>query len=419
MKKIIPYLVSLLLTLFSFGIHMSEFSDSMLNQNNHIVSNGYLTYMVNYHKELLAFSRRPLTTILIETTSQLSGLSIGKSYILVNYSLFFFSGVLLFVLAYKLTNRYWQSIFAIVSYFLTFSVLFAFFSPIYTYDEPLQYCFILLALLALLRQHWIGYVFCFTLASISRETSLLLLPALVFYFSKGPNSPSSIFAKKNMGRLLVICAPFLLYAIFLVVFLSRKELLHGAESEVGERFSCFLENFENQKNAVESIVSIFLTLGPFLYLLWAFLKNYSHTKLEKKFINAFLLSFALNTTVVLLMSFARESRLFALPLFFIWPLAGSFFLREIKIVFSYKLYYHCFKNWSYLCCLLLFTFINYQISFKVYESFYDASGQTHLFNEYLFVVLLFISVHFLLSFFLSKNPSYRKDLLPYVENTKI
>ncbi len=408
MKKIIPYLISLFFTLFSLGIHMASFSDSMFNDNNHRVSNGYLTYMVNYHKELPAFSRRPLSTFLIEMTSQLSGLSIGESYIWVNYTLFFLSGVLLFWLAFKLTNAYWNSIFAMAAYFLSFSVFFAFFSPIYTYDEPLQYCLILMALLSLLKQRWLAYIFCFTLATISRETSVLLLPAMALFFPVGINSSRLFWSKENLRKWLLIFTPIFLYIIFLGIFLSQKELLKGAETEVGDRFSCFLENFENQKNAVESIVSIFLSLGTFLYLLWAFLKNGAPTNLEKKLINAFLLTFVLNTVIVLLLSFARESRLFTLPLFFLWPLAGSLFLQEIKIVFSLKLYYSCFKNWQYLFCLLLSIFINYLISFKIYESFYDASGKTHLFNEYLFVAFLFISVHFLLSHFLNRNPEQKK-----------
>ena len=418
MKKIVPYLISLLFTLFSLGIHMATFSDSMLNDNNNRVSNGYLTYMVNYHKELPAFSRRPLTTILIETTSQLSGLSIGMSYIWMNYTLFFFSGVLLFWLAFKLTKEYWYSIFAMAAYFLTFSVLFAFFSPIYTYDEPLQYCLILLAFLALLNQRWLAYILCFTLATISRETSVLLLPAMVLFFPVGSNSSRLFWSKENLRKWLLIVTPLFLYLIFLGIFLSQKDLLKGAETEVGDRFSCFLENFENQKNAVESIISIFLSLGTFLYLLWVFLKNGSPSILEKKLINAFLLTFVLNTVVVLLLSFARESRLFALPLFFLWPLAGSLFLREIKIVFSLKLYYSCFKNWQYLFCLLLSIFINYLVSFKIYESFYDASGKTHLFNEYLFVTSLFISVHFLLSHFLNKNPEHQKSVLQWAVSDK-
>lgn len=413
LKKLVPFFVSAVLTVLNLWIHMSKFSDSMLNQKNNIVSNGYLSYMVDYHNELPAFSRRPLTTFLIEATSRISGLNMGKSFILVNYTLLFFSGVLIFLFSFQLTKKYWLSLLNLLAYFFTFSILFSFFSPIYSYDEPLQYCLILLGLIAFFAQKLIFYVFFFTLAAISRETSLLLVPALALFFNGKEEHTSlrAFFSVKNSGRLLTLLLPFLFYALFLVVFLWKKSLFNEAGTEVVDRFSCFIENFENQKNAVESIVSLVLALGAYLYFLWWFLRANTPSVLERKFTDAFLLTFAVNTIVVLLMTFARETRLFALPLFFLWPLAGTLFLKELSVILSPKLYYACFKNWHYLSSFLLFNFINYLVSFKIYESNYDATGNSHLFNEYLFVLLLLLSVHFIFSHFLGKNPSYRQFLL--------
>ncbi|MEA1787408.1 hypothetical protein U1E44_15005 [Arenibacter sp. GZD96] len=406
LKNILPFFVSLLLTLFSLGLHMSPFSDSMLNQNNTRVSNGYLTYTVNYHKELPAFSRRPLTTFLIESTSEFTGLPIGKSFILVNYLLFFGSGILLFILSMTVTRHYWHSVLNIVGYFLGFSILFAFFSPIYTYDEPLQYTLIFLGMWAYFKKKWTLYVVSFTFAAVARETSLLLLPALLLFFNNGGMYARNPAALNTFKRYLIILMPFAFYALYLGYFVSTSSDIFIEQGELLSRFSCFQENFGTTKNAVESLISLVLGLGLYLYLLWFVLKDNRLSVLHVKFIHSFLFVFVINSLVVMVLTFARETRLFALPLFFLWPLASTLFLKELGILLSYKLYYPCFKKWPYFFLFLFLTFINYILSFKIYQSYYDSNGDSHFFNEYLFVLLLGISVHFLLRHFLYKNPSY-------------
>lgn len=378
----------------------------MLNQKNSTVSNGYLTYMVNYHKELPAFSRRPLTTFLIETTSQVSGLTIGHSFILVNYVLFFLSGLLLFSLSMHLTGHYWHSLLNIVVYFLGFSVLFAFFSPIYTYDEPMQYSLIFLGMWAFFKERWVLFVLSFTLAAIARETSLLLIPALAFFFMDIRSLKSRISMLKHGKKFVFILLPIVLYAIYLVLFLRGKTIVALGETELANRFSCFVENFQTPKNAMESLASLVLALGAPLYLLWSCVKHNPLSLQQRKFADAFLFLAVVNSMVVLVLTFARETRLFALPLFFLWPLAGQLFTKEFSILLSYKLYYPCFRKWHHLFLFLLFNFLNYILSFRIYESSYDPIGESHLFNEYLFVMLLVISTHFLLRHFLDKNPSY-------------
>jgi hypothetical protein len=369
--------------------------------------------MVNYHKDLPAFSRRPLTSFLIETTAEVSGLSIGKSFILVNFSLFFISGVLLFYLSFYLTKQYWHALLNVVAYFFTFSVLFAFFSPLYSYDEPLQYCLVFLGFLAFFKKQWLLYIVSFTLAAIARETSLLLLPALALFFTEDTTSFRSFFSGTHIKTLLLLLLPFVFYAAFLGIFLWKRALLNDAETELSSRFSCFLENFESQKNAVESLVSFVLALGAFLYFLYRYVTYGSLTLLGRKFTNAFLLVCIINSFIVFLMTFARESRLFVLPLFFLWPMASQLFLRDFGILFSWPLYLRCFKHWGYLFTLLLFNFMNYMFSFTVYIANYNTSGDDHLFNEYLFVLFLLLSVHFLLAHYLNKYPEGKKYLINF------
>ena len=91
MKRIIPYLISFLFTIGCFLIHMSENSDSMLNNKSHVISNQDLQSVIDFHKSSSTFSKRPFTTFLIEKTSDLFQLKIGESFIIIN---FFFISVL-------------------------------------------------------------------------------------------------------------------------------------------------------------------------------------------------------------------------------------------------------------------------------------------------------------------------------------
>src|SRR5690606_1789450 len=72
-----------------------------------------------------------------------------------------------------------QALFNMSAYFLTFSIVFAFFPPIFTYDEPLQYCFLFLGILALIHDKWVYYCIFFFFAMVARESSAFLLPGFI------------------------------------------------------------------------------------------------------------------------------------------------------------------------------------------------------------------------------------------------
>ena len=183
MKGYLQYIVSFLFVMLIYGIHMLPISDSMLNENNTKLSHVFLASQIRYHQEFAPFARRPLTSLLIEGSSGIFGITLGESFVLVNLLLLFFSGLLIYKISLRLRATKGQALFNQVAYFLTFSILFAFFPPVFSYDEPLQYCLIMLGILALIQEKWRNYVPLFLMATIARESTVFLIPGLAVIFS--------------------------------------------------------------------------------------------------------------------------------------------------------------------------------------------------------------------------------------------
>ncbi len=394
LKRLTPYFICLVIVGILLQIHMSREVDSMLNERNTIISNGFLTSQINYHKTFAPFARRPMTSALIETTANSFNISLGKAFIWVNFTLLFISGVLLYYLSRILNQSRLYSNLNIIFYFLTFSLLFAFFPPIFTYDEPLQYCFVFMSLIAFFKQKWVAYICFFTLAMIARESSIFLLPGLGLFPQIHNHNGPSLFSTTHLKRLVILFFPVVLYAAFIFFFLQKNALWGGTMDEMTSRFSCFSENFRNRQNSVETVASLLMTLGPFAYFLVLYFKNNSPYLLEKKLARAFLLTCAINTVIVITATFAREARLFALPLFFVWPVFSAIFWKEVEPIASLRLLREFLRRWPYLIIFLFATFINYLISFKIYEP--NFPGKDNYFNEYLFCITFVLSFHFIL-----------------------
>lgn len=398
----LPYLVALSFTLIIFGIHMLPNMDSMLNENNTRISHGFLKSQIDYHQEIAPFARRPLTSFLIESVTGKFGLRSGHAFILVNFILLFLSGLLLFKLSKTLKASIVQALSNMCVYFLSFSVLFAFFPPVFSYDEPLQYCFILLSLTAFLRKKWGWYVPFFTLALISRETSMLLLPALLFFMPGLRKFNVRLLSKERVRLCIPILLPLLFYGIYLALFIYTHDQLKATQIEMASRYSCFLENFENAKNTVETWTSLFLALAPFMYLVAVQMRKKNALAWQKKWIDAYLLTVIINTPIVILTAFARETRLFALPLFFIWPVFFQLFGQEIKLLFSFGLYPKVFKKWPYLLGFLALNSVNFWFCFQMYPKL--GLGENTFFGEYLFLLNALMVLHGVLYQFEKRHP---------------
>lgn len=401
MKGYLQYIVSFLFVMFIYGIHMLPISDSMLNENNTKLSNVFLASQIRYHQEFAPFARRPFTSLLIEGSSGIFGITLGESFVLVNLLLLFFSGLLIYKISLRLRATKGQALFNQVAYFLTFSILFAFFPPVFSYDEPLQYCLIMLGILALIQDKWRYYVPLFLMAVIARESTVFLIPGLAIIFSglglKTNNKETSWVKKK----IFLLFLPIPLYLIYLGIFIWASGIWNETSEVAANRLSCYFQNFGTFASAVESVVSFFLVLGPGLYFLYMGKRSRIFSGMEKKYVQAFLLAVAINTPIVMAATLAREARLFALPLIFLWPLAGQLFGRELTLLTKPHLYLDCLKNWRYSLLFMVLCGVNYLLAFKLYVPSFPS--RDNFFNEYLFILLSIISLHFLVVTFSKKN----------------
>ncbi len=381
-----------------FGLHMLPAVDSMLNENNLKISHHFLRSQIDYHAELPPFARRPLTTLLMYGFIGLLGLKAGYAFIFVNFSLLALSGYLLYRLSLTLKASRRQAIINMLMYFGSFSILFAFFPPVFTYDEPLQYCFLFIALNYYFSGNRFRFVLFFSLALIARETSILLLPALLYLENRRVKWLSaSIFIKRNY----LVFTPVLFYTIYLAIFMYANNLFGDASTEMTRRWSCFLENFESEKNILESVVSIHFTLS-FFALITLFPKKKKHQ--FSNLVIAFWITALINTPIVILSAFARESRLFALPLLFIWPIFAQFFYPSLvqnwKNFLSRPLSYKTFMATLFVLCF----FGNYYFCYKIYSDF--GLGDNNFFTEYLFLLNFLILILVLLSFTKKSTGAY-------------
>lgn len=397
MKNYWPYLVSFLFVLLIYGIHMLPVSDSMLNENNTELSNVFLASQIRYHQKFAPFARRPLTSLLIEGSSGIFGITLGESFVLVNLLLLYFSGLLVYILSIALNASKGQALFNQVSCFLTFSILFAFFPPVFSYDEPLQYCLIMLGILALIREKWLYYIPIFLLAIIARESTVFLMPGLAIIFSGFSLKAKNMWSMSVKRKLLLLFVPLPLYAIYLGTFLWTTDIWKETSEVAANRLSCYFQNFGTYASSVESIVSFFLVLGPGLYFLYMSNKPKVFTALEKNYVQAFLLAVVINTPIVMVAALARETRLYALPLIFLWPMAGQLFGKELLSLLRVRVYLSGLKDWRFLLLLGFSCYINYLVSFKIYVPSFPPKD--NFFNEYLFILLFIVSVHFLINIF--------------------
>ena len=89
MNKLGAVILCLFILVANLSMHLDKRCDSMINNKSNQISEAEIAYIVDVHKIETTFSRRPLTTILVENTALIAGIGIGLSFVWVN---FFFVG---------------------------------------------------------------------------------------------------------------------------------------------------------------------------------------------------------------------------------------------------------------------------------------------------------------------------------------
>lgn len=315
-------------TVFLFCFHL--FFPSMLNGYHAAISTGivdawsgrsFLSEVVAYHQELPAFQIRVLTTFLIQGVSTFFSLDLGSAFMLVQFvalwGVFYILG---------LFSGYYgvKPIWTWLSFLGSFSILFAFFSPIFSYDEALQYLFFFLAMYLMMHKNWIcaGITLFFSL--LARETGVLLFPSVFILYSEwGKNFFRNT---KNWYVALTLLLPTIVFFLARKLFISDALAVQLLQYERMNRFVHYQYNFQNVTFSIESMLMCLVVLAPafaLLYRAWSMrLRDY------KKISIAFLIAVLINTPIVFWAARAQEARLFALPLLCVWPIMG-YWLKEV------------------------------------------------------------------------------------------
>lgn len=370
-------LLGLALTAFSLALHFAPIWENMLNRGAEnwdelALPFDYIETVIAAHSDGSdpAFVRRPWTTISIGALTAI-GLTPKQAFIAVGLIGFFIAGVLVFLIALRLGLGERNALWSQALFQLSPTVLCAWFDPLYTYDEPIQYAAVLAALLALLHQRWVVYVPALMLALMARETSLLLLPAFFFITSK---------------RKLTIIATLVSVALFAAWLVIAPQGTSAAEfsTDLARRADYLAINFSVERIG-ETIGFMLLVLALPLFLFFR-----QRTSIAQAWRKAFIIALLLNVPLVLVGAYAREARLFALPLVMLWPFMGSALHAELAQHGGWRGLLQTFR--SPLAALTLIA-IGTLIAFGAYAGFTLTAGwqQDNLFHELLIAQLVFIA----------------------------
>jgi hypothetical protein len=328
---------------------------SVLRWSN--IDESYMDVIVHYHETHPVFAGRPLTTGLIEAVHHLSGMGYGSAFVIVEGLLLVVLGYSIYLLSYQLTKNETAAIAFIVVFFTSYTVLFAFFASIYTYDEPLQYIGICWSLLLLLRQSWFVSGLMILVSLWARETTVIILPAIAWYIVATRPVRENIFSRYVVYRVLMVCViPVVVYVVSLLGWLDSLGMLRSSQDYLQhERFANLQFNFQNQSFTIESLLAPVLTVAwPIIIYFFA----WPHIRIPRIWRQMAMITFVLNTPIVLFTAYARESRLFALPLIFVWPAVGAsaiylwgryrqsvYGIRFVAVLSTIFIFTHMVKRW--------------------------------------------------------------------------
>lgn len=398
LKKILPFFYHALLTLLVYVIHVNENVNSMLNDFKAEIDQGYLKEVYEFHKTgQAAFMKRPITTFLIEKIHSFLNIELGTSFVLLNFVCLFCASLVLFFLSKTLTKSYLKAYLNSLLFFLCFPIIFMFFVPIYTYDEPLQLVFIFAALLAFFKQKQVLFLILFTVSVFVRESSLLLLPAI--FVLKFPSVRlSTIFSvvKANLIHVLFIVSPAIVYFVAINIYVSYFKIQHVEAHENAIRWICLLQNFESNKSVFESIAAFFLVLLIPVYFLVTTKATVLFSSKYKGMVKAFIITLVINTIIAYFLTKVREARILMLPLVFLWPIFSALFLSKLSLMISLNGWIQLFKKPLLLVFLGGLIFASYELAFFNYKATIGFP-KDHYFNHYFFCLFTVFSIHVSLS----------------------
>ncbi|MBK9177249.1 MAG: hypothetical protein IPM46_13130 [Flavobacteriales bacterium] len=316
-------LLGILLTAFSLALHFLPIWETMLNRGPETwdgtpLAHDYVEEVINAHRsgDDFSFRRRPLTTWCVDAIS-IARIPAKTAFIALSLLLFLASGLLVYRLAIEFGSTAKQALLAQAFFHVSPTVLFAWFDPMYTYDEPIQYAALLGAVLSMVHGRTVLSIAALTIALIAHETSLFIMPLFMVMLRRSPRRMS-----------ITIASPVVLFALFLFAYLPSQDLMRPTFDDSLHRFGTWAFNFSSPAMAAETMGYMAMTLLLPVYLLVRFRGSNAAEPRARETMQAFWISLVLNTLVVLIAAKAREARVLALPLIIVWPLLGKAFSSE-------------------------------------------------------------------------------------------
>ncbi len=357
---------------------------------------------MSYRHNDPVFSRRLLTSFLIDQLHFGLKMSYWRSFLIVNFGLFAVFGFLLAKIALGFQQTIREIIASLIVFFTGFSVIFAFCSPIYSYDEPLQYCFLALTIIGIQQKNDFLILLGLVASFFARESSVLLFPSFYFIIvsmkNNEKNEKSNLenaknnekhldFIKKliNWRYIFLFLIPTILYLLFYYKFYGKMA------GDTG-RWIAWKGNFRNLTYTLESIFSCLLVLLlPCVMVFKNWKKNIDAQK--KMWILGFFLALFCNTIIVFIATTAREARLFALPLLLVFGFSGGLYRISIKKMYDDNLVFFENNNTKnrikLLVNIILSLIIAYILGFICYHST-DSANCEKYYQFYLFTNLFFV-----------------------------
>ncbi len=383
------------LTVLVFLVHVIPAANSMINRRvadidleERWISTEYMEQVVELHRTEPAFERRRFTTACIDGLDALTGVGVAKAFVIVQFGFLWLSGMALYGYA-QVVISHKKAITALLAYFLGFSVLFAWHVPIYSYDEGAQYTLLFVAMAAFFKgRSWIFLVL-FSMAALVRETSFFLLPGLTWLVWVQEK-----YGAWLPGRTLHPLVRMLPLAMPVVIFLLYHNILAGRSPFAAHPGMdlMFEHNFRDPSMAVESLVYFMLVIGVPAYAWRVHLRSVLVGNGQDQMIKAFVISMVINTVLVVLLAQAREARLFALPLLFLWPLLGEAWRTFFKQLPPDKNLWSDRQRWPVPVLFLFTLFLG--ILFVLHGfSMSDGLPSHNWTKEYMIIAMVLISFH--------------------------
>lgn len=375
-KKLLKILfISSLFSIFVVGwsimfpTMINEYQPFWHQQNvDGLIDDTFLIEVYNYHQENPVFAARPAVTWMIGTASTYTILSIPQSFVVMQFLLLIVVGVALIWCAQSFKKKI--PVFTTLAlFYLSFSVLFAFFAPIYTYDDFLQYILLFLSIGFAQRGKWVWYIPTMTAAIWVREPSLILLPSFLILWMKHIS---------DWKKALIILAPAALYWLIQWSTLDPSLVSANAAYLQADRFSHWTYNTLTPERIREMIFSVVAVLALPLYIFYQ-----SHHQYSKRFQAAIILAIVLNTSVAIIATRIQEARIIALPLLLLWPIWGQSVMQCFR-----QCTFHFSTNKLILSMFSLIAV--WQFSFVWYQST-DVYAFDKAFQWYVFLLLLVLT----------------------------